>query len=85
MEDMNRLVKEKGIEIGVIAVLPGWAQKAADMLVTAGVCGILNFAPVQLQCPAHVFVENADFSLKLDVLRYRLTSARSRWHRIRRV
>ncbi len=78
LEDMNRLVKEKGIEIGVITVMPGWAQKAADMLVRAGVCGILNFATAQLQCPAHVFVENADFSLKLDVLRYRLTSTRSR-------
>jgi redox-sensing transcriptional repressor len=83
LEDMNRLVKEKGIEIGAIAVMPGWAQKAADMLVRAGVCGILNFATVQLRCPAHVFVENADFDLKLDVLRYRLTSAKSRRNRIR--
>lgn len=74
--DMNRLIKEKGIEIGVIATKPGWAQKAANMLVNAGVCGILNFAPLQLQCPANVFVENVDFSLKLDVLRYRLTSGR---------
>ncbi|MCK4728612.1 MAG: redox-sensing transcriptional repressor Rex [Desulfobacterales bacterium] len=81
LENMNRLVKEKGVEIGVIAVMPESAQKAADMLVRAGVCGILNFAPIQLQCPAHVFVENVDFSLKLDVLRYRLTSTRSRRRR----
>jgi redox-sensing transcriptional repressor len=81
---MNRLVKEKGVEIGVIAVKPGFAQEAADMLVKAGICGILNYAPVQLHCPAHVFVENVDFSIKLDVLRYRLTSARSRGHRTHR-
>ena len=84
LEAMNRLVKEKGVEIGVIAVKPGFAQEAADMLVKAGVCGILNYAPVQLQCPAHVFVENVDFSIKLDVLRYRLTSERSRGHRTHR-
>jgi redox-sensing transcriptional repressor len=78
LEAMNRLVKEKGVEIGVIAVMPRWAQKAADMLVAAGVCGILNFAPIQLQCPGHVFVENADFTLKLDALCYRLTSIKIR-------
>ena len=79
---INRLVKEKGAEVGVIAVVAEFAQEVADMLLRAGVCGILNFAPVQLECPAHVFVENVDFSLKLDVLRYRLTSARSRRQRI---
>jgi len=80
--DMNRLIREKGIEIGVIAAKPGWAQQAVDMLVKAEVCGILNFSPIQLQCPADVFVENVDFSLKLDVLRYRLTSTGSRRQRM---
>ncbi len=84
LEAMNHLVKAKSVEIGVIAVKPEFAQEAADMLVGVGVCGILNYAPVQLQCPAKVFVENVDFGLKLDVLRYRLTSARSRGHRTRR-
>lgn len=83
IEAMNRIVEEKSVEIGVIAVMPGWAQKAADLLVKAGVCGILNFAPTQLQCPAHVFVENADFSPKLDTLCYRLTSSKSRRKRSR--
>jgi len=83
LEDIGRTVKKKGIEIGVIAVKPRWAQNNADLLVRAGVCGILNFAPVQLQCPANVFVENIDFSLKFDVLCYRLTSSKSRRHRVR--
>ncbi len=83
IEAMNHLVKTKGVEIGVIAVKPQWAQKVADMLVRAGVCGILNFAPIQLHCPAHVFVENVDFSLRLEVLYYRLTPSRSRQHRSR--
>lgn len=82
LEAINRLVKEKDAEVGVIAVVAEFAQEAADMLLSAGVCGILNFAPVHLECPTHVFVENADFSLKLDVLRYRVTSARSRRQRI---
>jgi len=79
LESMNRLVKENGIEIGVIAVSPQWAQKAADRLIGAKVHGILNFAPVQLQCPRDVFIENVDFTLKLDVLRYRLTTSTESW------
>jgi len=78
VEAMNRLLKETGVEIGVIAVKPVWAQKAADMLVKAGIRGILNFAPIQIQCPTHVSIENVDFSLKLEVLCYRLTPAKSR-------
>jgi redox-sensing transcriptional repressor len=84
LEAMNSVVKEKGVEIGVIAMKPEFAQEVADMLVSAGVCGILNYAPAQIQCPAHVFVEGVDFSLKLDILRYKLTSARSRRHRTHR-
>ncbi len=83
LDDMNRLVKETGVEIGVVAVKPEFAQEVANKLVSAGVCGILNYAPAHIQCPAHIFVENIDFSLSLDILRYRLTSAKSRGHRIR--
>ena len=78
LEAMNPLVREKGVELGVIAVSPRWAQEAADRLVDAGVNGVLNLAPVQLQCPSDVHVENIDLTLKLDVLSYRLTSANSR-------
>jgi redox-sensing transcriptional repressor len=81
LEAMNQLVGKAAVEIGVIAVKPGWAQKAANMLVKAGVRGILNFAPIQLQCPAHVFIENVDFSLRLEGLYYKLTPARSRRQR----
>jgi len=73
LDAINPLVKEKGVELGVIAVGPPWAQEAADRLVDAGVCGVLNFAPVQLQCPAYVHVENVDLTLKLDVLSFKLT------------
>jgi redox-sensing transcriptional repressor len=82
-EAMNRLIKDKGAEVGVITVMPEQAQDAADMLVSSGVCGILNFAPIQLKCPAHVFVENVDFTLKLELLCYQLNSDTSQGHRKR--
>jgi redox-sensing transcriptional repressor len=82
LEALDHQIKENGIEIGVIAVKPQWAQMAADMLVKADVLGIMNFAPTQLQCPPHVFVENMDYSLRLDVLTYKLTAAKSRQPKI---
>ena len=74
LEAINHLIQERRVEIGVIAVKPEGAQQIADRLVRAGIKGVLNFAPTQIQCPSHVSVENVDFSLKLDMLCYRLTS-----------
>ena len=54
-------VAERGIEIGLITVPAEAAQEVADRLVRAGIKGILNFAPVVLEVPAHVPVENVDF------------------------
>jgi len=82
VDALDRMAREKSIEIGVIAVKPDWAQMAADMLVKANILGIMNFSPVQLQCPPHVCVENVDYSLKLDVLTYKITATKSRRSRI---
>ncbi|MBW2170460.1 MAG: redox-sensing transcriptional repressor Rex [Deltaproteobacteria bacterium] len=82
LEAMSRLVKKNGVEIGVIAVKPTWAQDTADLLVKAGVKGIMNFAPVHLQCPSQIFVENIDFGLRLERLFYRLTPPQSKRHRV---
>jgi redox-sensing transcriptional repressor len=58
------------IEVGVIATPPSQAQRAADLLVEAGIRAILNFSPIQLRQSAHVLVENVDFTVSLDNLAY---------------
>jgi redox-sensing transcriptional repressor len=72
---VKSLAKKNGVEIGVIATSPQWAQKAVDRLVAAGIKGILNFVPINLVCPQDVFIEDLDFTLRLEVLCYRLTSS----------
>ena len=72
LKAINHAVEEKQVEIGVIAVKAVWAQEVADMLVRAGICGILNFSFVQIECPGHVPVENVDFSTKFDKLCYQI-------------
>jgi redox-sensing transcriptional repressor len=68
------IVKERNVEIGVIAVPPGSAQIVANLLILEGINGILNFSPVQIQVPDCCRVENVDFSIKLDNLAYHISS-----------
>lgn len=57
---LARVVKEQGIEIGVIAVPPHAAQEAADRLSEAGVRIILNYTPVIVRVPTQVTLHNTD-------------------------
>lgn len=73
IEDIARL-KEVNAQIGaklaIIAVPASAAQTVADMLVEAGITGILNFAPTVLKVPPDVFVRNVSFLQELAVLSY---------------
>ena len=73
VEDLEQVVTDKGVEIGVIATPAAKAQMAALRLISSGVKAILNFAPIQLQVPEGMAVENVDFTVKLDNLAYKLT------------
>ena len=67
--EMPDVVKRMGIELGIIAVPPASAQKAADCLMEAGVKGILNFAPVIIKPKsADGIVRNIDIAGELRIL-----------------
>ena len=74
VDRFEELVKERNVEIGIIAVPPASAQSVANQLILAGINGILNFSPVQIQVPDCCRVENVDFSIKLDNLAYHISS-----------
>lgn len=61
--------KEKPV-IGILAVPPDSAREAAEALVAAGVRGLVNFAPVKLEVPAGVTVEQPDISFCIDKTAY---------------
>ncbi len=44
-----------------------------DRLVAAGVRGLLNFAPTQLEVPSGVVVRSVDMALEMEGLSYALT------------
>jgi redox-sensing transcriptional repressor len=65
-----RELKRSKIHIGIITVPEAEAQEVAVELVNAGVCGILNFAPLYLDLPKNVTVINIDIALDLALLPY---------------
>ena len=74
VDRFEKVVKERNVEMGIIAVPPASAQSVANQLILAGINGILNFSPVQIQVPDCCRVENVDFSIKLDNLAYHISS-----------
>lgn len=66
--ELELVVREKQIELGMLTVPGSSAQQAADRLVAAGISGILNFAPVTLNLPDHVSHVGVDLATELDQL-----------------
>jgi redox-sensing transcriptional repressor len=70
MADLDAVVAEHGIAIGVIAVPAGAAQGVADSLVAAGVRAIVNFAPTQVAVPDDVSLRKVDLAVELQILSF---------------
>jgi len=70
IEEMDGVVAEQGIVVGIVCVPADAAQATADLLVKAGVRGILNFAPVPLRVPDSVYLENRDMTTSLEKVAY---------------
>jgi redox-sensing transcriptional repressor len=71
--DLDRIVTENAITIGVLAVPAAAAQDVCDRLVAAGVTSILNFAPVVLSVPEHVHLRKVDLAAELQILSFHET------------
>ena len=72
IDEMQEVLEEEKIEIGIICVPRKNAQTVADDLIKGGVRGIWNFAPVDLVVPDNVKVENVHLSESLLTLIYLL-------------
>ena len=67
--DINRIeevLRREKIELGLIAVPANQAQEVVDLLVAAGVGGIVNFAPVTLTVPEGVSKVGVDLARELE-------------------
>ena len=80
VEPVGRLAdaaRTRGAAIGVIATPADAAQEVADLLVSAGVTSILNFAPTVIGVPDGVEVRRVDLATELQVLSFYLNRGAS--------
>lgn len=73
MRDLAKVVAEKQIRVGMIAVPADNAQDVADSLVAAGIRGLLNFAPVSISVPADVALNAVDLAVQLEQLSFQVS------------
>ena len=72
MEELERVIDESGPRLAALCVPKDAALPVAERLVSLGIKGIWNFAPVDLELPEQVVVENVHLSESLMRLSYRL-------------
>ena len=70
VDDLDRIVSERRIAIGVIATPAVAAQDVADRLVAAGVRSVLNFAPAVLNVAPGVSLRKVDLATELQILSF---------------
>lgn len=65
-------VKENSVSIGIIATTLESAQIVADEMIKCGIKNIWNFAPIEINVPEDIIVENIFMSDSLFVLAYKM-------------
>jgi redox-sensing transcriptional repressor len=71
---LERDIAADNCQIAVLAVPADAAQKLANRVVRAGIKGILNFAPVQLNVPADVALRGVNMAIELEALTFAITN-----------
>jgi len=70
MDRLAAFAAGHGVKMAVLTVPATVAQEVANDLVAAGITGILNFAPIVLQVPEDVVVNNVNLAIELENLSY---------------
>lgn len=71
-DQIHDFVIENKIDVGIICTPKANAQSVADKLVAAGVKGIWNFAPMDLDVPKGIALEDVHLSDSLHSLSYEM-------------
>ncbi len=74
MDKLAEIVEKHAVKMAIISVPAEEAQEVANDLVEVGITGILNFAPVVLQVPDEVMVNNVNLAMELENLSYFIQS-----------
>jgi redox-sensing transcriptional repressor len=70
VDDLEQIVTQRRVAIGVIATPAASAQEVCDRFVAVGVGSVLNFAPCLLSVPEGVEVRKVDLATELQILAF---------------
>ena len=70
LDEMSEFIRANKIKIGIIAVPDIAAQQAMDIMLSAGIKGVLNFAPIRLRAPEDCVINNVNLELELENVLY---------------
>lgn len=74
IDSLAETVSKNNIQIAMLAVPAEHAQKVADLMVSAGIRAILNYAPININVPENVMVQYIDPVVHLQHMTYYLRS-----------
>jgi redox-sensing transcriptional repressor len=69
-DEMISFIKKNAVRMAILCVPVQYGQEVTNVLVDAGVQGILNFSPTILQVPDQVVVTRVDLAMELETLSY---------------
>jgi redox-sensing transcriptional repressor len=77
LSDVVKIVRQKDIRLAINAVPAEAAQEVASLLAGAGIQGLFNFAPVNLDLAPQVAVSTIDLAVQLEQLSFRVGMRKS--------
>jgi redox-sensing transcriptional repressor len=69
-DNLPEFVRQHGVKMAILTVPVAVVQEVTNGLVRAGITGILNFAPIMLDVPEEVSVNNVNLAIELENLSY---------------
>jgi redox-sensing transcriptional repressor len=70
LDQMVKFIEANRVKIAILSVPEIAAQQTLDMLVGAGIRGVLNFAPIDLKTPSDCIISNVNLAVELENLIY---------------
>ncbi len=70
METLPEFVGQHHVKMAIVTVPAAVVQEVTNALVQNGITGILNFAPIVLDVPEDVMVNNVNLAIELENLSY---------------
>ena len=69
IDELKYVIQKNNITIGILTVPPNFALRVSEMMIDAGIVGIVNYTPVSLSLK-NVFLEQYDVITSLEKVAY---------------